>query len=86
MQSFSSKGLATGCVTGKASAAMLAGVARGKYQLVFLTPEMLLNDMKWRLLLRGDEYKRRVQGLVIDEAHTVKKWYVSMIIINEPSV
>lgn len=81
MQSFSSKGLATGCVTGKTNAAMLAGVSRGEYQLVFFTPEMLLNDKKWRLLLQGDDYKRRVRGLVIDEAHTVKKWYVYVSII-----
>ena len=46
----------------------------GDYQLVFFTPEMLLSKHKWRRLLLGEKYTQRLRVVVIDEAHTVKKW------------
>lgn len=74
MLSFSSKGLSAGYVTGKSSDSMKADVIDGKYQLVFFTPELLINQRRWRELLKGDVYEERLRALVIDEAHTVKKW------------
>ncbi len=66
MQLYSSKGVATGSVTGESSAAMLDSVYRAEHQLLFFT--------KWRKLLQRDDYRQRVKGMIIDEAHTVKKW------------
>lgn len=74
MRSFSSKGLSTGYITGTSSEAMAIGVLRGEYQLVFFTPEMLIDQRKWREALKGDTLGSRLKALVIDEAHTVKKW------------
>ncbi len=37
---------------------MLDGVLRGKYQLVFFTPEMLLKDKKWRCIFINTLYAR----------------------------
>lgn len=74
MHSFSSKGLSTGCVTGDSSTAMLAGIIKGEYQLVYFTPELLIEKRKWREVLKSDVYDRRLKALIIDEAHTVKKW------------
>ncbi len=45
--SFSAKGLSTGYVTGKSSDAVLAGVTSGNYQLIFFTPELLIDKKKW---------------------------------------
>ncbi len=73
MQLYSSKGVATGSVTGESSAAMLDSVYRAEHQLLFFTPEMILRK-KWRKLLQRDDYRQRVKGMIIDEAHTVKKW------------
>ena len=39
------------------------------------TPEALLNNRKYRKLISSDIYHSRIYGLVIDEAHTAKKWY-----------
>ena len=47
---------------------------QGDYQLVFFTPEMLLNKKKWRKMLLGDVYASRLRAFAVDEAHTVKKW------------
>lgn len=52
------------------------GVEEGKFSLVHFTPEMLLQSRKWREMLRNDVYTLKLRALVIDEAHTVKKWYV----------
>ena len=68
------KGLPTGCVTGSTNDATLAGVVKGEYQLVVFTSEALLDQSKWRQLLRKEEYATRLKAFVIDEAHTVKKW------------
>lgn len=46
----------------------------GSYQLVFFTPELLLDSNKWRKVLLGDVYSKRLRVFVVDEAHTVKKW------------
>ena len=53
---------------------MLERVAKGNYQLIFFTPEALLNHRKWRDLLRSDIYLSRLRVVVIDEAHTVINW------------
>ena len=72
--SFSSKGLSTGFVTGDSSNAMLESVIKGEYQLVYFTPELLIEKRKWREVLQSETYERRLKALVIDEAHTVVKW------------
>eukprot|EP00731_Ephydatia_muelleri_P002966 Em0001g2966a len=72
--SFSSRGLETGYITSTADAAMIEKVVNGRCQLVFFTPEALLESRKWSRLLQSEEYSTRVKVLVIDEAHTVKKW------------
>ena len=49
-------------------------VLMGEYQLVLFTPEMFLEQKRWRKMLLGDVYSSRLQAFVVDEAHTVKKW------------
>ena len=52
---------------------MEGDVKLGEYQLVFLSPKALLNDFKWRDVLQGSVYQRKLVGFV-DEAQRVKKW------------
>ncbi len=54
--------------------AILEGVQKGKYQVVFFTPKMILLQRKWRKILSSDVYTNRIKGLIIDEAHCVPKW------------
>ena len=74
VRSFSSKGLKAGCVLRGTSIDKLDGIANGIYQLVFFTPESVLNHKRWRNLLRSEIYMRRLRVIVIDEAHTVTEW------------
>lgn len=53
---------------------VLEGAMKGCYQVVYITPEMLLNSKKWRQMLLGEVYSERLRTFVIDEAHTVVNW------------
>ncbi len=56
--------------------AVKEAVLKGKYQLVFIGPESLIRNLRWREMLRSDTYHQNLVGLAIDEAHCVTKWYV----------
>ena len=58
----------------QADEAVLLDVAEGKYQLVFMSPESLLLNTRWREMLRSTVYRTNLVALAIDEAHLVKKW------------
>ena len=51
-----------------------ASVVNGFYQIVYMSPEMIIGTRKWQATLQDDEYQSRLCGVVIDEAHCVKKW------------
>ena len=74
VQSFSAKGLSVGCVLRGTNVSILDGVTNGEFQLIFFTPEAILNHKRWHNLLCTNVYKERLQVVVIDEAHTVIKW------------
>ena len=75
VSSFSSKGLSAAYVTGEpGNEDVKRGVRKGEYQLVFFTPELLINNKRWRKVLGGEIYSNRLRAFVIDEAHRVKKW------------
>lgn len=76
MVTYSAKGLSCCGVYGGPSSdqELFSNVASGKYQLVFFTPEVLLNNRRWREVISNDTYTRRLKALVIDEAHCIKKW------------
>lgn len=48
-----------------------ASVLDGKYQFVFLSPEAILQNDKWRNMLSGSKCLRL---FVVDEAHTLVHW------------
>ena len=77
VSSFPSRGLETGYITSTTDAEM-----KWKCQLVYFTPEALLENWKWRRLLQSLEYSTQVKVLVIDEAHTIKKVYVYISIVD----
>ena len=71
---YSAKGLTAANVTGDTIEEMKEGVRRGEFQLVYITPELLLCNSGWRKMLTGECYTERLVAFVADEAHTVKKW------------
>ena len=59
---------------GMADDELAEAVCSGDFQLVFLSPESLFTDDRWRDMLQSAVYQKRLVGLVVDEAHCVKKW------------
>ena len=49
--------------------------------MVFFIPEIILSKQKWRELLLSESYTRHLRALVVDEAHTIKKWCVDVKIL-----
>ena len=71
---YSAKGMSAAHIIGESSEEMKDGVRKGVYQLVYITPELLICNAGWRKMLVGEGYTERLMGFVVDEAHTVKKW------------
>ncbi|KAE8178945.1 hypothetical protein CF336_g9795, partial [Tilletia laevis] len=49
-------------------------LARGQYQLVFASPELLLENPDMCLLLEDPGFRERIAGIFVDEAHVVEDW------------
>ena len=56
-------------------------VVDGKVKLLFAHPEAILSTFG-RKLLSSKLYQDNVVACVIDEAHCVEIWYVSMVVLN----
>ena len=74
MASYCAKGLSAAQVTGDSIKSLRKEVQEGLYQLVYITPELLITGNVWRKMLVGEVYSERLRAFIIDEAHTVKKW------------
>ena len=46
----------------------------GEYRFIFTTPEVLLTNKKWVDVFQSPSLSERLVGVIIDEAHCVKKW------------
>ena len=76
-RSLSERGLKVICVNGDLKDnSIKKRILLGEYQIVLFTPEMLLEKKCWRRMLCSETYSKRMRAFVVDEAHTVKKWYV----------
>ena len=54
------------------------GIKRGEYQIVFISPESLFCTTEWRQMLCSAKYRSHLVGVVVDEAHCIKKWYLEL--------
>ncbi len=50
------------------------GAAKGAYQIIYFTPEMILGKKKWRQMLLSEVYSSRLRAFIVDETHTIIKW------------
>ena len=50
----------------------------GQFDLIYCSHETLLEDSKWKQMLKSKHYQDRLRLIVVDEAHTVTQWYVVM--------
>lgn len=49
-------------------------VLNGEVQLVFITPENVVENQLYRSMLLSKTYKEKMVALVVDEAHCIKLW------------
>ena len=49
-------------------------VLNGTVQLVYISPESILNNKKFRAMLQKEIYQEKLRALAVDEAHCVKLW------------
>ena len=49
-------------------------VHHGGYQIVFMSPELLLARKEWRDMIKNKVYQKRLVGFIVDEVHCVKQW------------
>ena len=54
-------------------------IQEGRYQFLFLSPELLLTNHKWRDMLTTSVYKQHLVAFIVDEAHCIKSWLVSHV-------
>jgi ATP-dependent DNA helicase RecQ len=54
---------------------------QGSFDFIFGSPEVFINNSKWRTMLKSDIYQRKLQLLAVDEAHTVTQWYVYIYMV-----
>ena len=70
-----SRGINAVAVTKQESRTHLVKAAiKGDFQIVYISPEMLIATTKWRNALQNEVYQSRLRAVIIDEAHCVKKW------------
>lgn len=49
-------------------------VINGEVQLVYITPENVIDNLVYRNMLTSEQYKKKLVALVVDEAHCIKLW------------
>ena len=49
-------------------------IRKGQYQIIFISPELLLVNLTWRDMIRTHTYMSNLVAFVVDEAHCVTKW------------
>lgn len=49
-------------------------VLNGMLDLVYISPENIINNPRYRNMLQTPSYKERLVGVAVDEAHCVKTW------------
>ena len=70
--SLAKRGISIGYISAESSTEMKNDVIKGNFSIVMISPEMLVG--KYRSLLTNPIYKRRLVGLIVDEARCVVKW------------
>ena len=51
-----------------------SSVIAGEYSLVYMSPESMLTNLRYREMFRSVVYQENLVCLAIDEAHCVEKW------------
>ena len=72
VDSFNREGMQ--CVYLHGNTEMKSGVIDGKFQLVYLSPEQLVQDLELCEMFRSPLYQQSLVAFVVDEAHCIDTW------------
>ena len=50
------------------------GILQGNYQVVYVSPETILQVAEWREMLRSSVYRENTVAVAVDEAHCICTW------------
>ena len=53
---------------------VVMAVISGQVQLVYISPENILLNYRFRSMICGLQYQENLKALVVDEAHCIKLW------------
>ena len=77
-QKFSLRGIRAEFVgEAQTDASVIQRVLQGNLDLLYISPENILNNTRYRSMLLSQRYKENMSALVVDEAHCVKTWCVN---------
>ena len=54
--------------------AAISRVLKGDLQLLYISPENILNNKTYRMMLLSERYAEKLKVLAIDEAHCIMTW------------
>ena len=74
VSTFHKKGLSCVALHCGENQAIMYRVISGEFQIVYLSPETLLQDLRVREMFRSDVYMDNLVALVVDEAHCIHTW------------
>ncbi len=49
-------------------------IREGKFQVILMSPEALFSGTTWKHTLSTNIFRENLVGMIVDEAHCVKKW------------
>ena len=57
----------------------IRSVKNGEVQLVYMSPESIICNFQYRNMILSPVYQEKLVAFVVDEAHCVKKWLVTLL-------
>ena len=82
-QKFSLRGIRAEFVgEAQTDASVIQRVLQGNLDLLYISPENILNNTRYRSMLLSQRYKENMSALVVDEAHCVKTWCVNDVDVS----
>ena len=52
----------------------MSSLKKPSCRILFVHPEVCVNDKSFQALLKSPTYQKRVKTVVVDEAHLIKEW------------
>ena len=72
VSSLTKRNINAGYIDAESQSQVKENIKNGIYSIVYMSPEIMVD--KWRSMFENPIYKKRLAGIIVDEAHCVVKW------------